>query len=334
MSWPWIALIVVLAIPALGLIYQLIGTRRDRRRYPAPGRFVDAAGVRFHLHERGSGPVVLLEAGIAASSLSWKLVADDLARDFRVITYDRAGFAWSGTPSTPRTIPNLCAELDALLTAAGVNEPIIFVGHSFGGLMLRHFAALYPQRVAALVLADSLEPVEWHQMTAQQAWRLGKGVMLSRRGAALARHGVVRLALDALMSGARVLPKLLARASSGRGAVVPDRLVGEIRKLPPEVWGPIGAHWRQPRSFITMAEYLERLPENCALPTDDAALANIPLTVLSSSKTEARVIATHARTASLSSRGRHIVLEECGHWVQLDNPGAIARAVRDLAIGK
>lgn len=331
MGWPWILLIAVLAIPALGLLYQFAGTRRDRRRYPPPGRIVEAAGTRFHIHERGSGRAVLLEAGIAASSLSWKLVADELARDFCVVTYDRAGFAWSGPAVSPRTIPNLCAELDALLAAAGIGEPLICVGHSFGGLMMRHFAALYPHRVAALVLADPLEPVEWHPVTEPQAWRLGKGVMLSRRGALLARYGVVRLALDALMSGARFLPKLLARVSSGKGAVVPHRLVGEIRKLPPEVWGPVAAHWRQPRSFLTMAEYLERLPENCALPAGGAALQDIPLIVLSSAKSEPRVIEEHARTASLSSRGKHIVVEGAGHWIQLDNPAAIARAVRELA---
>jgi pimeloyl-ACP methyl ester carboxylesterase len=329
-NWPWVLPLAVLALPALGLLYQAAGARRGRRRHPAPGRMVEAAGTRFHIHERGRGRAVVLEAGIAASSLSWKLAAAELARDFRVITYDRAGFAWSGAPPSPRTMPNLCAELDALLAAAGVETPAVFAGHSFGGLLLRHFAARYPGRVAALVLADPLDPADWRPLTDEQARRLRMGVMLARRGAVLARFGVVRLALDALLSGARALPKWLARASSGPGAAVPHRLAGEIRKLPPELWAPICAHWSQPRSFLTLAEYLERLPANCALPPGDEALAGLPLVVLSAADSAPRAIAAHARTAALSARGKHIVVSGCGHWIQLDRPEAIAQAVRGV----
>jgi pimeloyl-ACP methyl ester carboxylesterase len=270
---------------------------------------------------------VLLEAGIAASSLSWRLVENELARHTTVLAYDRAGFGWSGGGGAERSMPNLVEELRGMLEECGTPGPFVLVGHSFGGLLLRHFALAHPEWVKAMVLVDPLEPFEWHPLDARQSWRLEKGVMLSRRGALLARFGVVRLGLDLLLAGSRRLPKLLAKASSGQGSVVPDRLVGEIRKLPREVWPAVRAHWCLPRSFRTLAEYLARLPEHCALPLDEARLRPIPVTVISAGKSPEDVIAAHRRTAAVSSSGRHVVAEESGHWVQLDRPGVVVREV-------
>lgn len=319
----WLA-VLLLALPCAGLLYQWLGEWRDARRFPAPGRIFDG----LHVHTSGSGgPAVVLEAGIAASSLSWRLVETELSRHTTVVAYDRAGFGWSHEIPAARTLPNLVEELRRALAASGVAGPYVFAGHSFGGLLLRHFVASHPESVRALVLIDPLEPCEYHPLSPQQAWRLGKGVMLSRRGALLARLGVVRLGLDLLLAGSRRLPKLLARLSSGPGSVVPDRLVGEVRKLPPEVWPAVRSHWCLPRSFRTLAEYLERLPGNCAWPLDDSALRQIPVTVISSPLNSPEVLDAHARAAAASAGGRHVVVEGSGHWVQLDRPGVVAAEI-------
>jgi pimeloyl-ACP methyl ester carboxylesterase len=301
-------------------------------RFPAPGRLLRTPGGPLHCYEQGiGGPAILLEAGISASSVSWRPVQKELARHHRVLAYDRAGYGWSPRSRAPRTVPQLCSELEAVIDASGARGPLILVGHSFGGLLLRHFAALAPERVAGLVLVDPLEPAEWCPLSESQAARARKGVQLSRRGALLARLGVVRFGLDLLTSGTRFLPKLLARVSSGKGAAVPDRLVGEVRKLPRELWPVMKAHWCQPRCFTTMAEYLARLPESCARPLDDAALRHLPLVVVSAARTAPAVIEMHRATAALSSRGKHVVAEESGHWVQLDRPDVVVEAAREVA---
>jgi pimeloyl-ACP methyl ester carboxylesterase len=263
--------------------------------------------------------------------VSWRPVQKELARHCRVLAYDRAGYGWSPRIRTPRTIPQLCEELQAMLDASGAAGPYVLVGHSFGGLLLRHFAAHAPRKVAGLVLVDPLEPCEWSPLTELQAFRARKGVQLSRRGSVLARLGVVRLGLDLLTSGSQVLPQLLARVSSGKGASVPDRLVGEVRKLPPELWPVMKAHWCQPRCFDNMAEYLARLPEACALALDDSALRDLPLVVISAEKTTPAVVEAHRATAALSTHGRHLVAEGSGHWVQLDRPDLVVRAALDVA---
>jgi pimeloyl-ACP methyl ester carboxylesterase len=307
-----------------GRLYQWRGERSDRRRFPMPGRLVNG----LHLYQTGhGGPVIVLEAGIAASSVSWRMVQDRLSPHFTVVSYDRAGFAWSPPATTPRTIPNLVDELAGLLRASGLPGPYILVGHSFGGLMLRHFVSRYRDMTMALVLLDPLEPLEWHPATPPQLHRLGKGVMLSKRGATLARYGVVRLGLDLLMSGAHAIPKLLSKASSGQGSSVTDRLVGEIRKLPPDVWPVVKSHWCLPRSFTTMAQYLNLLPDSCALTMEDSALRDVPLAVLSSDRSNPEVIEAHRHTAGLSRLGVHTVARGCGHWVQLDQPDLVVEAV-------
>ncbi|MBE0657183.1 MAG: alpha/beta fold hydrolase [Bryobacteraceae bacterium] len=339
-----------------GWIYQQVGERLDARRLPPPGEIRDG----FHILRRGTaGPPIVLEAGIAATNLSWASVLKYLPEDRLVIAYDRLGFGWSDSPNSPRTLDTLAADLLRVLDLAGVHEPAILAAHSFGGLIVRRFAQLYPARAAALVLLDPLEPIEWSDVAAlqeaanelrppdkprlqdeprlqgavkpngaatvrertpeaaaeQRAALLARGVMLSRRGILLARLGIVRFALALLVSGSRTLPKLLARASTGRRSTVTDRLVGEVRKMPAEVWPAVRAHWCLPRSFATMAEYLDRLPGNCRQAAAIELPASLPITVISAGNTQDHIKVAHAAYAT-----RHIVAAGSGHWVQLDAP--------------
>ena len=55
----------------------------------------------------------------------------------------------------PRTTADAVADLHALLSAAGVPGPYVLVGHSLGGIIVRLYAATYPDEVAGLVLVDA-----------------------------------------------------------------------------------------------------------------------------------------------------------------------------------
>ena len=184
------AAVVVAALLLAGVIYQQVSIRR--RRFAPPGELIElglprrsrfrssakAGGHRLHARCAGSGaPLVLLESGIAASSLSWSLVQPEIATFTRVCAYDRAGFAWSDPASSPRTFDRIVDELACVLDRVGAGERYVLVGHSFGSFVIRAYAAKHPDRVVGLVLVDP--PTEWLAMTAQQRRLIRRGRRLS-----------------------------------------------------------------------------------------------------------------------------------------------------------
>lgn len=295
---------------------------------------VEIGGRRLHLLESGTGPAVIFESGISATCLNWTKVRGEVAQFARACTYDRAGLGWSDAANTPRTASTrttsaIIDDLHALLEGAQIPRPCLFVGHSFGGLLVRAYAAQYPNDVAALVLVDPLSPREWIEVSPANARMLRLGIRLSRRGAVLARMGVVRAALALLMAGGRSIPKAVARASSGVGESVISRLVGEVRKMPPETWPMVRAHWCAPKSFLGMAAYLEGLP---AIAKEAAGLRvseTIPVIVLSAGNSTAEQIAERDEMTSRSPRGKHIIARGSGHWIQLDEPELVVEAIRE-----
>jgi pimeloyl-ACP methyl ester carboxylesterase len=172
MTWPrrvllvlLILLIALLALAASGAIYQLGATAMDRRSHPAPGQLIDVDGSQLHLHCSGEGsPTVILEAAAAATSAHWSWVQPDVATGTRVCTYDRAGMGWSDPGPKPRDGHQIATELHTVLTRAGVPGPYVLVGHSFGGLYVRTYAAAYPGEVAGMVLVDATHPDLWKHL--------------------------------------------------------------------------------------------------------------------------------------------------------------------------
>ena len=308
-----------------------MATIADRRHFPAPGRMVDIGGFNLHLIEGGlSRPAVILEAGISATCLSWMQVRAGVERFALACAYDRAWLGWSHPSPSPRTTSHIVDELHALLQAGQIPKPYILAGHSFGGMIVRAYAAKHPDDVAGLVLVDPLSPREWLDVSPAHARMLRLGVKLSRRGVVLARVGVVRAALVLMMSGGRLLPKLIARASSGRGESVISRLVGEVRKMPPETWPMVRAHWCQPKSFLGLAAYLESLP---ASSREAAALSDpetLPITVLSAANSTPEQLEEREALARRSPHGRHSIAAKSGHWIQLDEPNLVVETIREM----
>lgn len=332
-------LLLLLGLPAAGVVYQTIGSWIDERRFPPPGSMVDIGACRLHLRRQGSGtPVVVLEAGLAATSVSWSPVQRRIAPFSTVCSYDRAGLGWSepcrdgSSPagSCPRTPQRMVADLHTLLRRAGLAPPFVLVGHSFGGLLVRAFAHAYPEQVAGLVLADPVSLDYWSRVSQADIRRIRAGVTLSRRGAVLARLGVVRAALSILNAGGRWLPRQIGRIAARQGTDLMKNLVGEVAKLPPELRSVVRAHWSRPRGFIAMAEHLEALPACAAAGLNMSVPAAIPVTIISAGNAAGEELRERDEWAAQSERGRHFTVPGTGHWLQVERPQLIADAVREM----
>jgi pimeloyl-ACP methyl ester carboxylesterase len=215
---------------------------------------------------------------------------------------------------------------------AGLAPPYILVGHSFGALLVRLYANRWPEEVAGLVLIDPALVQEWGSPDEGRLRMLGRGVSLSRRGGLLAKIGFVRFSLAMLTSGLRFLPKLISQATSGKGHSVSSRLVGEVRKLPMELWPAVQSHWCRPESFESMARHLEQLPETAAHVAKLASFCSMPVTVVSGGHLSGAQTAEHEAIARTSSQGRHIIAKGSGHWVHLDQPDTVIQAIREMVV--
>jgi pimeloyl-ACP methyl ester carboxylesterase len=323
--------IAIVVLLAAGVVYQALSSARDATRSPAPGKFVSVYRRRIHINVQGSGtPTVVLEAGISASSLSWSALQPQIAGFARVVSYDRAGLGWSDRARVPCTPSPLADELHEMLHAAAIAPPYVVVGHSYGGLIVRAFAAKYPEEVVGIVLVDSLHEGEWLQPTRTQRRILQGGVLFSRIGALLAAFGVVRLCLDLLSRGAGGAGKGVLSLFGPTATKVVTRIVGEVAKLPREVLPSIRSHWSRPKSFWTMSRYIGALPQSSAQMRELPPLPKIQLAVLSADSEDPHRRAEQQQLAQLCAEAEHMFVPECGHWIHLDRPTTVADAVRRM----
>lgn len=330
-----IALFLIAAILACGLLFQTAGDAFDAHRYPPPGRRVELpGGAHLHIHSQGrtSAPAVIFEAGISGSSLSWSTVQPLVAGFAHAVSYDRAGLGWSTGSLTPRTVANMIAELDAALSAAQIAPPYVLVGHSFGCLLMQAFAHTHPTKAAAVILVDPVTQTGWANAGPQDLRRLKMGARLSRRGALLARFGVVRMALSLLVSGGTRIPQLVARTSAGQGNSVIERLITEVRKLPAEAQPIVAAHWSRARSFTALAAYLECLPTCAQTAIQMPVPPEVPLVILSAANATEDEMAERASWVAAHQNARHTQIEGTGHWLQLERPQLVADVVRETLL--
>jgi pimeloyl-ACP methyl ester carboxylesterase len=121
---------------------------------------VDVGGRALFIACVGTGtPTVVLEAGSGSGADTWARVQPEVARFTRVCSYDRAGLAQSDpAPTGARTVQDSVDDLHALLAESDITGPIVLVGHSVGGLIVRLYASQFPDDVAGVVLIDGMPP--------------------------------------------------------------------------------------------------------------------------------------------------------------------------------
>jgi 3-oxoadipate enol-lactonase len=138
---------------------------------------VEVQGVRLFVESQGDGPALVFVHGLGATSSVWHAQRTVLSRNFRVVTFDLSGSGRSDKSKRSYSIDTWAEEIAGLLDQLELPTAVI-VGHSLGTLVAQRFAARFPARTRALVLAGALtelaEPVkETYQQRAELVEREG-----------------------------------------------------------------------------------------------------------------------------------------------------------------
>jgi pimeloyl-ACP methyl ester carboxylesterase len=122
-----------------------------------PKAFVN--GINIHYVQTGRGSDLVLIHGIASNLGQWQLnILPPLVEDFRVTMYDLRGHGYSDTPPSGYTANHMVGDFSGLMDYLGIKRAVI-LGHSYGGVVALSYAALHPDRVEKLVLADTGIPL-------------------------------------------------------------------------------------------------------------------------------------------------------------------------------
>lgn len=151
-------------------VHRVARARQDRLMRSLPGSLVRVGTRDVHVmgENRGGGPAVVFENGLAAPATQWGWVMRGLRPGTPCLAYDRPGVGWSEA-SRRRPDPDEAAtRLLGLLREVGLKPPYILVGHSVGGLLIRCFARRHPELVGGMVFVDSSHPEQFSRSPKQR----------------------------------------------------------------------------------------------------------------------------------------------------------------------
>lgn len=272
-----------------------------------PSRWIPTPdGRRLHAVTRevdDSPATVVLEAGAAASRLSWSRVQPLLAATS--VAYDRSGLGRSAPDPTGRTIDRMADDLVTVIESCPPG-PVVLVGHSAGGPLVRVAAARTQREVTGLVLVDPTDE--------------GIKEMFTERFLRGERR-TIRLAL--VLAHLRVLP-LLFRGHIG--AMPPDA----ARDLRAEGFRPevFRAYRESSRTFLpTVAGFVQDPPDRLGVPVTIVS-GGLPGEGLSERARRSANAAHAARAEHLG--GRHVVAEGSTHDVPLTDADLLAEEIHRL----
>ncbi len=165
MSTVELVVIICAAILILLVIGNLIFSRLAERKNPPIGSFIECDGVRLHYLDCGeaTNPCVVLLHGNGSMMQDFVIngLVDLLARDHRVLCFDRPGFGYSQRPRSRIWSATAQADLFVkILNQLDVRNPVV-LGHSWGTLVAIALASRDGYPIRGLVLASGYYFPTW-----------------------------------------------------------------------------------------------------------------------------------------------------------------------------
>ncbi|HXU03796.1 MAG TPA: alpha/beta fold hydrolase [Polyangia bacterium] len=237
--------------------------------------------------DRGSGPVTVLLHPFPLTRTAWAGLADALAAHRRVIAVDARGFGSTPVAGQSFAITDIADDVAALLDRLEIPRASV-LGMSMGGYAALAFAARHPERLSALVLADTRAAADSAETRAARA-------------AALA-------AVDASPAAylAASLPRLLSPHA-------PPALAAHVRS-------------RAETRAASLRAGIEALRDRPDRSAELGAIA-CPTLVVCGTEDQVTPAAEMQQIAAAIAGARFVPIADAGHLSHVEAPGAFLHAV-------
>lgn len=269
-------------------------------------RFVEAAGVRWHVQVAGTGPAILLLHGTGGASHSWGEVLPLLARDHTVVVPDLPGQGFTPALPEPPTIHAMARAVHALCARLSLG-PVAAAGHSAGVAILLAMAQerLLPLEAVAGFGAALVAPPELYR----------------RLIAPLLRPLVTASATVSLVASLAARPGVSDRLLAGTGSTVCKAQRERYRALfasRAHVAGALAwmAHW-------DLASLLRPL----------AGAALVPVTLVHGTRDRFVPVTALRRVAASLPTATVVTWEGAGHLLHEERPAEAADTIRQVLSG-
>ncbi len=264
-------------------------------RRAAPVQFGEvrlANGLWIRYAEQGdpAGEPVILLHGLSDSWFSWSRVLPLFPANWRVYAIDQRGHGGSGRPESGYGARDLAIDVVAFLDAKGIGRATV-VGHSMGGIVAQHVAAIAPERVNRLVLVASA------------------GGLREMNGALEFEQAVLALTDPVSKAFAREFQESTIHRPLPREFV--DQTVVESLKLPARVWHALTT-------------------EMMASPPAEVPAARFPILMFWGTNDTVFPRAAEDRLQARLPRARFVVYPETGHAVHWERPQTFVEDLRDF----
>jgi pimeloyl-ACP methyl ester carboxylesterase len=134
------------------------------------GEHVRAGTLDIWVERQGTGPDVLLIAGLGDPAEAWQSQLDGLADRYRLVAYDNRGMGRTPLPAEPFTVATMADDAAALLRALDVPAAHV-AGFSGGSAIAQELALRYPEVVRSLILISTWARADAFFRAAVKFWR-------------------------------------------------------------------------------------------------------------------------------------------------------------------
>jgi pimeloyl-ACP methyl ester carboxylesterase len=320
-AYPLVRLVARLAAGIIALVllaavaFEHIGASRDSRVLKQVGRSVDIGGRTLNIHCTGEGrPTVVFASGRTGLGYVWTPTQRGVSAFTRSCWYDRADVGWSDPGPDPAWGDAAARDLHQLVENAGLERPLVLVGASFGGHIIRLYHHTYPGEVSGMVFADAaLEDASTIQgMPHRERPPIPRSVILGL-SVVLGQLGMMRF------------------RNSDPGPPPPYWSADE--------WNILTLLGRQRKVLLADGKV------GPGHATDDlvrstGGLEEMPLIVLTQGKQSSTSsvapgvlrgwVELQRRFAERSRRGRQMLVPNSGHGIPVEAPDAVISAVREM----